>query len=358
MDEKKIFIFDAEEGMSISRDVILPDGFLIVPSGTVLTFNIIKRISDFHILEIYINQIADIHSGPDETDTYFEKFKQTPSYKKFNQKYLSSVASMKDKLNQLIEHSSPIDTSMLLNEVNELMDETKNTLNLFDMLHSMRDYDDITYVHSINVALISSILGKWLGCSKRQIELLTLSGLLHDIGKMLVPNDILSKSDKLTLNEFDTVKKHVALGYNKLMPQDIDESVKEACLLHHERCDGSGYPFGLHGNRIPFTAKIVAIADVYDAMTSCRIYRKSICPFEVIKMMEADAFNKFDPNYMIPFLNNIISSYVHNNVRLSNGQIGEVIMVNQTALSRPIIKCDSEFIDLSKHRELEIEYVL
>lgn len=355
--EKTIFIFEAEEGMVLGKNAVLPDGHLITPAGTSLTYDLIKKISDFHILEIVIEE--NIHNPePEDIPSYFTRIKQSEQFKKFNKKYLSNITSIKESLNQIITSSLPIDTASLLRNTNELISESKNSLHLFDMLHSMREYDDITFVHSVNVALISSIIGQWLGCKKEEIEILTLSGLLHDIGKMLIPSQILAKPDKLTLREYDTIKTHVSLGYNKLKDQDIDTKIKEACLLHHERCDGSGYPFGIRSEKIPFAAKIISIADVYDAMTSNRIYRGSICPFEVIRDMEANAFNQFDPKYLLPFLNNVVSTYLHNDVKLSNGMVGEVILINQNDLSRPIIKCQSDFIDLSRHHEIQIVSLL
>jgi hypothetical protein len=141
---------------------------------------------------------------------------------------------------------------------------------------------------------------------------------------------------------------------NKFMPM----SVKEAILLHHEKCDGTGYPFGLKSDKIPETAKIIAIADVYDAMTSSRIYRAPICPFEVVRLMYEDAFTKFDPVFAIPFLKNVASSYIHTDVRLSDGRVGKVILINDSALHKPVVQVDGEYIDLSKKKDLNITALL
>jgi len=360
MNEKTIFIFEAEEGMILSKDVVLPDGHLILPAGTPLTYEIIERISNFHVLEVMIEVEPDGVNDliQDIEPTYFAKTRQSESFKKFSVKYRCNISTMKINLNKIITSSAPIDTESLLRDATNLLKGSKNSLHLFDMLHSMREFDDITFVHSINVALISSTIGEWLGCKKEEQEILMLCGLLHDIGKLLIPEDILMKPGKLTSIEFDVIKTHVSLGYNQLKGKGLDNRINEACLLHHERSDGSGYPFGLKGDKIPFAAKIVSIADVYDAMTSNRVYRGSICPFEVIRVMESDAFNQFDPQYLLPFLNNVISTYLHNDVRLSNGLVGEVIMINRDDLSRPTVKCGNEYINLSKHHEIDVEAVL
>jgi HD-GYP domain-containing protein (c-di-GMP phosphodiesterase class II) len=143
------------------------------------------------------------------------------------------------------------------------------------------------------------------------------------------------------------MKKHVDIGYDILKNKQIDNRIREAALFHHEKCDGSGYPIGLSGDKIPTFAKILAVADIYDALTADRIYRKAVCPFTAIRMLEEDSFTKLDPKYTLPFLRNVVSSYIHNNVKLDNGEIGEVVMINDRNLSRPIVKINNRFIDLS-----------
>jgi HD-GYP domain-containing protein (c-di-GMP phosphodiesterase class II) len=358
--EKTIFIFDAEEGMRLSKDVIHPDGHLIAPEGTILNMDTIAKISGYHILEINIfNQPTgtDSEDVPSEP-TYYDKIRDSKEFNQFNETYNDNISEVKNELNDIIIHDGSINPTILLKNTNKILSTNKNSLQLLDMLHSLRNLEDITFVHSINVALICSIIGKWLKYSDDEIQLLTLSGILHDVGKILIPKQILTKQGKLTENEYEIMKKHVNLGYDKLKDKDIDEQVKQACLFHHERCDGSGYPLGLEGSKIPAIAKIVAIADVYDAMTSARIYREPFCPFEVIRLMELDAYTKFDPEFILPFLRNIVSSYIHNNVRLSDGRIGEVVFMNENALSRPIVLCNNDFIDLSKQKDLTIKAIL
>ena len=139
-------------------------------------------------------------------------------------------------------NNSPIDIDKLIEGTNEILTANRNSLQLFDMLHSMRQFDDLTYVHSVNVALIASILGQWLKFSEKDIRILTISGLLHDIGKIMIPNEILTKPGKLTVAEYNIMKQHVNFGYEKVKNQNIDIRIKEACLLHHEKCDGAGMP--------------------------------------------------------------------------------------------------------------------
>lgn len=196
--------------------------------------------------------------------------------------------------------------------------------------------------------------------SEEETRVLTLAGLLHDIGKMLVPKEIITKAGNLTKEEFDIIKTHSIKGYQALKDYSIDIRIKYVALMHHERCDGSGYPNGFVKEQLDDFARIVAIADVYDAMTSSRRYRDAICPFDVVEEFERDGFLKFDPGYLMTFLERIVLSYLHNIVRLNDGREGEVVMINKLSLSKPIVRIGEEFIDLSatKNHKLSIKAII
>lgn len=353
--EITVFIFEATEGMVIARDVYSPDGHLIVQQGASLTMNLINSIADSHVLEIVVYE--GMASAEDEP-TYFDKLQKTPEFQKFSVEYNNTIDNVKNNLNEIVFRNKEIDPDALISDTTHILTGSRTNLQVFDMLHSLRKNDDLTYVHCINVALISTIIARWINLPEEDIKVLTIAAILHDIGKLMIPEKILLKPGKLTNEEFSTIKTHVNLGFNLLKEQQIDSRIKEACLLHHEKCDGTGYPFNLKGDKIPVLTKIITIADVYDAMTAARVYRGSMCPFDVIKIMEDDAFSKYDPNILIPFLNNVVSSYLHTNVRLSDGRMGEVVLINSNRLSKPSIMCDGEFIDLSKRPDLTIKAIL
>ena len=353
--EKTVFIFEAEEGMILARDVYSPGGHMIVPQGVALTHDLINTIADNHILEILI---YDGIQGTDTEPTYFDKLRATPEFTKFTEEYNGTVSTVKNNLNDIVFRDKEIDVSTLIADTDSILSGSRSNLQVFDMLHSLRKNDDLTYVHCVNVSLIATIIGRWLNMSEDDLNVLSTAALLHDIGKIMIPNEILTKPGKLTVAEYNIMKQHVNFGYEKVKNQNIDIRIKEACLLHHEKCDGTGYPFGLKSDQIPAVAKIIAIADVYDAMTSARVYRGALCPFEVIDTMYKDAFTKFEPEYILPFLKNVASSYINNDVRLSDGRIGKVVLINENALSLPIVQCEDEFIDLSKTRGLTVSAIL
>jgi len=287
--------------------------------------------------------------------SYSERVKSTAQFKEFRDAFASNSVELDKKLHDVIDSNS-INTDDLLSSVSNLLSDNMTSIGMFDMLHNLRSYDDLTYVHSMNVALICNIIGRWVHMEDSEIELLTLAGLLHDIGKVAVPNDIINKPGKLTTAEFNRVQKHTVEGYKVLKNLPIDERIKNAALLHHERCDGTGYPLNYTDEKIPDFAKIVAIADVYDAMTAARTYRGPLCPFKAISMFEEEGLQKYDSRFLLPFLENIGQTYMNNRVRLSDGREGDIVLIHKTSIARPLIKLtDGQFIDLSENKSVSIE---
>ena len=230
---------------------------------------------------------------------------------------------------------------------------------MFDMLHNMRKITDSTYAHSLNVSLISRMIGMWQDYNADDLETLTLGGLLHDIGKSKIPPEIINKPGRLTPEEYELVKKHSEYGYELLKNQNVSVRIKKIALTHHERCDGSGYPIGLIGDDIDDFANIVAIADVYDAMTADRCYRRGVCPFEVIATFEREGLGKYKPQFITSFLEHIANTYINNDVMLSNGMTGKIVLIIKHRLTRPVVRLeDGKFINLEKRPELYVQTII
>ena len=140
--------------------------------------------------------------------------------------------------------------------------------------------------------------------------------------------------------------------------EDIDQRIKNCILMHHEFKDGSGYPLHLKGDKIDEVVSIVTVSNIYDEMTSRRTYRAPICPFTVISQFEKEGINKFDPNVIMTFLGNIANTFIANRVMLNTGQTGEIIFVNADHLSRPVVKCGENYVDLSSNKSLSIVAVI
>lgn len=356
----KIITTQAIPGMVVAEDVFTKDSHLIISKETLLTDRLITRLEFYSIFELSVYSESDqLSIDTDFVDTtYYEKIRNSESFKRFQIAYLNTVDEYQNNLNDLASGKKEPDTDYLLSLVNNILYNYSSNLELIDMLHCMRNYDDTTYIHSLNVALICNIIGKWLDYSPYDLETITLCGLLHDLGKLMMPQDIISKPAKLTEEEFNIIKTHPLRGYNILKAKNIDQRIKHSALMHHERCDGSGYPFGFRSEQIDSFAKLVAIADVYDAMTCARVYRGPLCPFEVVSIFESEGYVKYDSKYIMTFLEGIVQTYIHNNVRLSNQEIGEIVLINRNELSRPIVMVGDKFIDLTRQRDLHIEAMI
>jgi HD-GYP domain-containing protein (c-di-GMP phosphodiesterase class II) len=199
------------------------------------------------------------------------------------------------------------------------------------------------------------MLGKWIDLPNKDLTLLTYAAFLHDIGKTKVNQTILNKPSSLTKLEFEDIKKHAIYSYEliKNIPY-LDESVGLGVLMHHERLDGTGYPLGLKEDKINSFAKIIAITDMFDAMTSDKVYKKKQNPFKVLEIMQHDCMGLLDYNYLSIFIQQMSNYYTGEMVTLSNGSIGKIIIIDLNNIARPLISIDSTFIDLSVEKDVFI----
>lgn len=362
---KRIRTAELRPGMKTAEDVYSYNNQMIMPKGTVLDDKMITRLEFYSVLAIRVAEdddsdemvadTADDDSQVGEASSYSQRVRASKQFREFERAFLQNTANLQKSLVAIAEANAPIDTGEMLDGVTKLVTTDMTSISVFDMLHNMRQYDDFTYMHSMNVALICNVFAKWLGMSQKEIEIATVGGLLHDIGKLKMPDNIMRKPDRLSAAEYNIIKTHSLHGYNILKDQKIDDNIKQCALMHHERCDGTGYPLGLSGDKINIYARMVAIADVYDAMTATRIYRGPLCPFKVIGIFEAEGLQKYDSHFILTFLENIATAYMNNKVRLNSGEEGNVIFMNKNQYSRPMIQCGDKFIDLSKEPNLFIE---
>lgn len=332
-------------------------GQLILDRGVTLDQQLIMRISFYNIDEVEVEEPSS-QKAP-VVSHIPHKVITSPQFQTFQFDHSMVLSSIKNCLEGYVFKGIPLDTNTLLTQTTELYDSCRTSLDLFDMLHNMRSYDDSIYAHSLNVALICRRIGKWLKLDDDSMDTLTLCGILHDIGKLNIPPAILNKPGKYTEEEFAIVKMHTQYGYELLKPLPVNIHIQKAALLHHERCDGSGYPMGLTKNDTDDYAMIVAIADVYDAMTAARSYRAPLCPFQVISSFEHEGLQKYNPKFILTFLQHIASTYQNNRILLSDGRSANIVMLNQNYLSKPIVQLDDgSCIDLSTQSDLHIQSVL
>jgi len=229
---------------------------------------------------------------------------------------------------------------------------------LYLPLKKLRDYDEYTYTHSLNVGMVASLIGAEFGLEKEKLKKLTLAGLLHDVGKAKVKYEILNAPRRLTPEEFNEIKKHVVYGKelcikNKILDQDIIEGI----LYHHERYDGKGYVEGIKQEDINIFARLLTISDVFDALTSRRVYKKSWNYYRVISHIVQNSDKMFDPE-LVTLLVKIFGLYPPGTiVKLNDFRIGTVVASQKENDIQPIVQVEDKLIDLKKEQKYIISVV-
>lgn len=356
---RKVSVKDLVPGMTTAEDVYTFNNQLVLPKGIVLNDKSITKLEFYSILSIRVEDGETAEVEKQQDLSYSERLMNSDAYRAFVQHFDEELADFTNEMNAIVRENAPIEPEVLLHHaLNLLEDDMGFPNNVFTMLQNMRQYDDQTHAHCMNVALICNVFARWMRMSKEDIELATMCGMLHDVGKLAIPDSILRKPSKLTGDEYSVVKTHCLEGYNILKQHPIDPHIMNAALMHHERWDGSGYPLGVSGAKIDKFARMVAIADVYDAMTSARVYRGPLCPFVVIDIFESEGLQKYDPDFYMTFMNNVVTTYLLNRVRLSNGAEGDIIFINPSHPARPTVKVGDEFIDLAMRKDLSIEAII
>jgi putative nucleotidyltransferase with HDIG domain len=225
------------------------------------------------------------------------------------------------------------------------------------LLTRLRNKDEYTSEHSLNVAIISIAFGRHLGMNRKELNVVGLCGLLHDMGKMLTPLDILNKPGRLNDDEMEIMKRHPADGREILLDtQDVMDTVIDTAFGHHERLNGGGYPRGIGGSEIPLYTRIVTIADVYDAITGDRVYRTGETAETALGILHQNMGSAFDESLVIKFIQTIGTYPLGTVVEMTNGEVGIVIDNNPRQRLRPKIKilldhnkqpCQPGIIDLT-----------
>ncbi|MCR5671809.1 MAG: HD domain-containing protein [Butyrivibrio sp.] len=348
---KAVARMELKPGMVTADDILNYKNEIIVTANTKITDTIIEKLARQSIMVVPIKEDIDFAT------THFEKVRLSEGFKTFESTYNIYFPVYKNLVISSVNNRTPIKMEQLMEVYRNIIVCAKSGELLLDYLYNMLPgEDDMTHAHCLNSALIAGVFGTWLGLSNEDISLLIQCAFVYDIGKLSIPYQILWKPERLTSEEYRMVMRHTTIGYDFLKSLGtFDEHVLNAAAQHHERCDGSGYPRSLTDTEIDKFAKYIAIIDTYEAMTSPRSYRQKLNPFQIIANYENEGFVKYDYAAIKSILSHIANSQLGFNVQLSSGQIGEVILINEKALSRPLIKLgDNTLLDLSTNKQLSI----
>ena len=343
MNTKKelIDLKNLKAGMKTSEEIIY-NGTVLIGKGVKLTDQMLERLKSIYAFD-------KIEISRDEVVS-----KEAMAIKEAT----STLKNVSKSVEYIFSKSQSLSTS----STNEINDYAKKLLNQVKINNSMiksiilsGSGEDCIYMHSVNVAVLSYLIGKWSNMSENKLHALVYASLLHDFGKTKIDKNILDKATKLNDKEYAAIQNHPIFSYNEIKEVPfISQAVLYGVLMHHERCDGSGYPLKLTGDKIHEFAKIIAIADTFDAVNSNRIYKKRKKPLESLKVIKEESLNRLDYSFCNTFLKGLESYYVGQNALLSNNSSCKIVQMNLNDIESPLVFSNDEFIDLSKSKDLSI----
>ncbi|MBM7570973.1 HD-GYP domain-containing protein [Aquibacillus albus] len=339
------------EGTELAKPIHSDTGQVLIQKDVQLTRRMLKRLQQLGITYVYIKDAVteDVIINPPVPDelrieaiqTVRNSFAEIQDDGYVKNAYL--LSKMGEKLSGMVRH---------------FVDEIRSKDDVLTILSNILISDNYIFTHSINVTIYSLALATELGMPAKKLEQIGLGSMLHDVGKVFMPEDILQKKGKLNSHEFEIIKTHTEEGFNFLRKRsgNLPLLVAHCAYQHHERLDGSGYPRGLTEKDIHPYGKILGIADVFDAVTSHRVYRDAMLPHEGLEILYSGAGQLFDKS-MVEAFRKTIAVYPNGlSVQLSDGRSGVVVRQNKNLFERPVIRILKENdeqvtpydIDLSK----------
>lgn len=347
---KMLKVSELKAGMIIDRDII-SEGKILVAKGVTITDLVLAKLKDHYIF----NSIQVLWEFEDNYDNEEKSQFKQKSVEEIEENFAEFSLNVENIFNN-IENVKISGIEEVREFARKIQKEISFTSSIVKNIVLYGSGKDTIYRHCVNVAALSSILGKWIGLTEKDTNLLLYSAMLHDFGKTKISDNILNKIEPLMVREMKEIKTHPIIGYNlvKEIPF-LDKSVSYGVLMHHERMDGSGYPLGVKSEGIHQFAKIIAIADVFDAINSDRVFKRSKGPFEALEIIHKESLGRLDYEYSKVFLSHIVNYYMGENVLLNDNRICKIIQIDINDISRPLLLDDSGFLDLKKEKDLFVE---
>lgn len=355
-------------GCMLINDVTGKTGHPLIPKETILTEEHIEVLQRFLVETVHVSpkmRDGELFIPKKITE---EPQEQVPIYKQeidqrknsITDHYLTVVTEYKElykRWKNVLKIDMP-EVRELLIPLYKRADDI--AFDIFD-LYTLSRKEDYIYHHSVAVGFLSTYLARKMGYAEGESLQIGLAGFLSDCGMVRIDHSIIKKSGSLTPRQWTEIKKHPTYSYHLIKnARTISQPVKTAVIQHHERLDGSGYPLGVSNEKVHFYARIIAVCDMYHAMTSERVYKESTPLVQVIELMQTKQFSELDPKVVQTFLRMMADSLIGKRVQLSNEQIGEIIFISEAKnVTRPIVKIEEtdEIISL-ENRLLSISEIL
>jgi putative nucleotidyltransferase with HDIG domain len=336
----------------LGRNIYDDTGRLLLPKGTVLQ-------------EAHINQLLNlgyskilVGSDDEQSEEVYEPEGEKLAQKRLGQAFAVAVDSLRDLMAK-VANGHPAVAGEVEETMEMLFPSVKETNNIMLTLRDLRRKDEYTLQHSVSVSVLATKLGQLMRLPGHDLRMLGTAGILHDIGKCKIPLAILNKNGSLSEQEFREMQKHPVYGYQIVKDMNLkDPRIMLAVLQHHEHQDGRGYPLKLSGGKIHLFSKIIAVADVFDAMTSERPYRGKMDLFNAMNEIFASSASHLNPEVVNKLRTYILSICPGASALLNNGDVARIILMNSDEPSRPLIQSGHEFIDLREQRDLWVRDIV
>jgi len=322
-------------GLVTARNIYNANGSLLLGQNITLDSHLVDRLTNLGIDSIYVK------------NPYFEVEPQEILHEKTRKETIKLTQSAFEAFRK----SKTLNINSLQRAVKMIIEDVVDNKDVLISLTDIRTHDDYTFGHSINTCLIAALIGLKMRLNEQQLRELALGVILHDIGKTLISQEILNKKEPLSSEEWQTIAEHPTTGFD-ILRKVIPLPSAHIAYQHHENYDGKGYPRGLSGGNIHRYARIATIADLYDAITADRPYRRAMLPHDAYEVVMGSRGIKLDPVITDIFLENVALFPVGTMVLLDTGEIGVVITVYPKLQARPVIKIilDKEGQKLGENR--------
>lgn len=351
---RRILLENIKTGMKIAKPIYSADGRILLNAGLELRERYIGRLRELDVTYIYVED--ELTADVDVPDVVSEKARVDA---------VSTAKVMMDK----VKVGKGVDAGAAKQMTNNLVDELCRSHGTLVNFVDMRTKADYLFHHSVNVCILSVMTGINMEFDELRLRDLGVGAMLHDIGMTLIDQKLVNKTDRATPAELEEIRRHPALGFDILRKNpDISLISAHCAYQHHERFDGSGYPRNIKDDKIHQFAQIVALADVYDALTSDSSYRKAMPVYEAVAIIGRAAGHYFSAEVVDKFVANIAPYPIGSVVRLSNNQVGVVVDITKEFKTKPVVRIIADEnrqrmnqlveIDLAKNPRLYIADVV
>ena len=346
---------------------------VLVEGGTVLDKEIIKLLKEKGVASVYVDEDSILAAVQKEKAVKRERAKadELPAPErdvKLDRQYEEDYRYVYSEMEKLFKEAAEtgklnMDILQSVMSSGRLRDLYKEGATAVSMIYSMDQEGVYNLHHCVHLAILGGLMARWMGLTGIDRQNMVLAGLFLDIGKQMIPKDLLEKKGLLTEEEFDILKNHVVDSFKIVEKSELAgrTDLMNGIIQHHERDDGSGYPSGLKGDTITIFGKVLAILDCYDAMASSRSYAEKRSPFEVFKVLYADVLDgKLDSEYAVLFMRKMNAALNGCWLRLSDGTAGRIVYIDESRVTAmPVVQlADGGFIDLNTVKDITVVEIM